>query len=334
MLNHRRSVRAALLASLLFAPTLLTDCSSAEPLSLGDAKAGSGSAGANSAGQGAGGSSAGTNSAGQGAGTNSAGQGAGTNSAGTNSAGTNSAGTNSAGTNSAGTSSAGQGAGGTSALCPDSDCGPQLGLPNYVCDDGSIAGPTGRCLKRDNGSCGWEVVSCPSGNGGSGGQASGGASGQLCGGKLCGAGQACCGPAACGHCVNELSGQACPAQCAGGNGGTGSGGASGGASSADCSALLALVQSTLAVAQACNTGSDKPGLECAGTLEGLCCPVLVEFVATGSNSANEAYLNALHTYQTSCTHVCPKIACIAPQPGSCVAASGSALGTCGGGKGF
>ena len=114
----------------------------------------------------------------------------------------------------------------------------------------------------------------------------------------------------------------------------GSGGASGAASAAECSALLAIVQSTLAAAQACNTESDKPGMECAGTLEGLCCPVLVEFSTSPSGGVNDAYLGALHTYQKSCPHVCPKIACFEPQPGNCIAAPGSPLGTCGGGIGL
>ncbi|MBI2377918.1 MAG: hypothetical protein HYV07_28200 [Deltaproteobacteria bacterium] len=45
--------------------------------------------------------------------------------------------------------------------CAESDCGPALGLPNWVCEDGSAGGPTGRCLRQSDGSCGWEVVWCP-----------------------------------------------------------------------------------------------------------------------------------------------------------------------------
>lgn len=46
--------------------------------------------------------------------------------------------------------------------CSDPDgCGPQMGMPNYICDDGvTVAGPTGNCLDY-GGSCGWEVVTCP-----------------------------------------------------------------------------------------------------------------------------------------------------------------------------
>ncbi|MGE0792033.1 MAG: hypothetical protein AB7S26_40540 [Sandaracinaceae bacterium] len=51
----------------------------------------------------------------------------------------------------------------TPAECPVADCGPALGLPAYECDDGSIGGNTGRCLRLSDGSCGWEVRDCPSG---------------------------------------------------------------------------------------------------------------------------------------------------------------------------
>jgi hypothetical protein len=47
--------------------------------------------------------------------------------------------------------------------CPTSKCGPALGMPNHLCADGSYSGPTGTCLKHANGTCGWEVRSCPLG---------------------------------------------------------------------------------------------------------------------------------------------------------------------------
>ncbi|MEZ4464414.1 MAG: Kazal-type serine protease inhibitor domain-containing protein [bacterium] len=47
--------------------------------------------------------------------------------------------------------------------CDPQLCGPPLGLPNVVCPDGSIGGPTGRCLENDAGECGWEVRECPQG---------------------------------------------------------------------------------------------------------------------------------------------------------------------------
>jgi len=316
MLKIRHFLAAGWLGPLILAPAFLADCSSAGPLSLGDANAGASSAGASSAGA----SSAGASSAGA------------------SSAGSANAGRGNAGSSSAGSIGVGGGSGGT---CPTSDCGPALGLANFECADGSMSGPTGRCLRHADGSCGWEVLSCPPGSGGSGGsggagaggQASGGAVGQLCGGKVCGADQRCCGPASCGTCIPSTSGRGCPAQCPGA-GGAGSGGTSGGAGAADCPSLLADVQSTLAAAQSCNTASAKPELECAGTLEGLCCPVLVEASTSSSSAANTAYLDALHAYQQSCAHVCPKVACFDPQPGDCVAAQGSTLGTCGGGTGL
>jgi hypothetical protein len=54
---------------------------------------------------------------------------------------------------------------GSVTVCPTSACGPQLGLANYTCSDGSLAGPTGRCLPRGNGVCGWEIRECPSSGG-------------------------------------------------------------------------------------------------------------------------------------------------------------------------
>jgi hypothetical protein len=84
--------------------------------------------------------------------------------------------------------------GGTSTAeeCSVDQCGPQLGLPNWTCEDGTMGGPTGRCLKTGDG-CGWEVLDCPlggeggakseggSGNG-AGAPAAGGAASDPCGG--------------------------------------------------------------------------------------------------------------------------------------------------------
>ena len=48
------------------------------------------------------------------------------------------------------------------AVCPEHLCGPALGLANMLCPDGEhTSGPTGRCLRNEDGSCGWEVLSCP-----------------------------------------------------------------------------------------------------------------------------------------------------------------------------
>ncbi len=45
--------------------------------------------------------------------------------------------------------------------CDAAACGPPLGMPNWLCADGRVAGPTDRCL-RDlaSGRCGWEIRSC------------------------------------------------------------------------------------------------------------------------------------------------------------------------------
>lgn len=45
--------------------------------------------------------------------------------------------------------------------CPVDACGPGLGAPAYICPDGSIGGNTGRCLALPDGTCGWELRSCP-----------------------------------------------------------------------------------------------------------------------------------------------------------------------------
>jgi eight-cysteine-cluster-containing protein len=51
---------------------------------------------------------------------------------------------------------------GPSSECPVEECGPAMGMPNTLCPDGvTVAGPTGRCLRHLDNSCGWEVISCP-----------------------------------------------------------------------------------------------------------------------------------------------------------------------------
>lgn len=93
-------------------------------------------------------------------------------SAGSASAG-KSGGTAGDGTTPGGTSGTG---GSSTEACQPGDCGPQLGLPNWTCEDGTMGGPTGRCLRRAGGSCGWEINDCPpasqSGGASQGGQSS------------------------------------------------------------------------------------------------------------------------------------------------------------------
>ena len=237
----------------------------------------------------------------------------------------------SGGTLSGGSSSGGVG-GSTQETCDKSACGPQLGLLNQLCADGSMSGPTGRCLKRANDSCGWEVLQCPpdgtgvggdagAGGAGTGGSSTGGAPGGSCGGKTCTADQRCCGPAECGRCVPAASGQFCSDICPGSGGSGGSGGAP------DCAQLLDEVTQTQAVAQTCNPASAKPTPECEGSLEGLCCPIGVESVEETA-SANVSYLNALKAYKASCVYECPKVACFEPLVGDCKASSASS-GKCG-----
>jgi len=54
--------------------------------------------------------------------------------------------------------------GGTSstvAECPKKKCGPALGMKSTACSDGSVGGPTGRCLENADKTCKWEIRSCP-----------------------------------------------------------------------------------------------------------------------------------------------------------------------------
>jgi PPE-repeat protein len=319
MQKNRRPRHAAWFSALLIAPALLANCNSSGPLSLGDPNAGLGNAGLGNAGLG----NAGLGNAGLG-------------NAGLGNAGLGNAGLGNAGLGNAGSAGSGGstglegGSGGADAGCPTSACGPALGLPSYQCADGSLAGPTGHCLKRDNGTCGWEIRSCPSGSGGAGGaggHASGGASGQLCGGHVCGVDQLCCGPNECGICISKFSGAFCPTQCAGGSGGAGSGGGSGGAGGADCTSLLANVDSTFNAASVCNPAAQNPELECTGRL-GDCCPVPVN-AATGSVAYQNAQ-NALNAYKQSCLPSVCNVSCPVPPAPVCVAVPGSTLGMCGG----
>lgn len=142
----------------------------------------------------AGGSSVG----GSGVAGNSAGTGA--SAAGASSGGA-SAGANSGGTGTGGASGAQAGSGGGSgaagAECAKTDCGPALGLPNWTCVDGSVGGPTGRCLRNPTGNCAWEINDCPrAGEGGASGQGGqGNAAGAPSGGSA--------GSSACGGCPAE-----------------------------------------------------------------------------------------------------------------------------------
>ena len=63
-------------------------------------------------------------------------------------------------------------------------CGPALGMPNTLCEDGKTwAGPTGRCLDK-GGACGWEIATCPA--------PPPVPPGAACGKNVCAAKQTCC----------------------------------------------------------------------------------------------------------------------------------------------
>lgn len=107
--------------------------------------------------------------------------------AGTSSGGTGSAGSAGASHGGAGAMVAGSNSGGEASLgeCAVAECGPQLGLPNWTCADGTLGGPTGRCLRRSGGSCGWEINNCPMA--GEGGSSSQGGQGNAAGAGAAGA---------------------------------------------------------------------------------------------------------------------------------------------------
>lgn len=43
--------------------------------------------------------------------------------------------------------------------CSAEDCGPAMGMPNWLCPDGSLRGPN--CERLADGSCGWMIHDCP-----------------------------------------------------------------------------------------------------------------------------------------------------------------------------
>lgn len=49
---------------------------------------------------------------------------------------------------------------GTYQTCEPAECGPELLLPNWICEDGGRGGPTGRCVREPNGICRWGAVFC------------------------------------------------------------------------------------------------------------------------------------------------------------------------------
>jgi hypothetical protein len=87
-------------------------------------------------------------------------------------------------------------------------CGPQLGLMNYLCPDGkTMAGP-GACIHAPNGTCHWNIVTCPAADAGA--TSSSGAAGDVCGpSSPCGAGLLCC--YSCG--TPPFEGHTCPNRC-------------------------------------------------------------------------------------------------------------------------
>lgn len=46
-------------------------------------------------------------------------------------------------------------------ICVEADCGVPSGIPNTTCADGTMAGPTGTCLRGADGFCAWQIINCP-----------------------------------------------------------------------------------------------------------------------------------------------------------------------------
>lgn len=49
----------------------------------------------------------------------------------------------------------------SSGECTPEDCGPALGMPNYLCEDGVTTAGPGDCEIQEDGTCGWTVIECP-----------------------------------------------------------------------------------------------------------------------------------------------------------------------------
>jgi plastocyanin len=49
--------------------------------------------------------------------------------------------------------------GSSSGVCTPALCGPGPQMPNWLCQDGSVAGPS--CIRLSNGQCGWLIRQCP-----------------------------------------------------------------------------------------------------------------------------------------------------------------------------
>ncbi|MEK6983915.1 MAG: hypothetical protein AABX33_05055 [Nanoarchaeota archaeon] len=46
--------------------------------------------------------------------------------------------------------------------CSKEECGPAPAMPNYLCPDGNTWAGHGGCVRKRDGSCSWEIISCPS----------------------------------------------------------------------------------------------------------------------------------------------------------------------------
>jgi hypothetical protein len=80
-----------------------------------------------------------------------------------------------------------------------------------------------------------------------------------------------------------------------------------------CPALSVDVETKLAVARRCSLAPDA-GVHCKGSVEGVCCPVVV---ADTASDATTNYLAALKNYKAKCAQMCPAIACVINSTSTC-----------------
>jgi hypothetical protein len=115
---------------------------------------------------------------------------------------------------------------------------------------------------------------------------------------------------------------------AGGNAGASAGGAGGVAGSGgdpSCADLMALAQSELDTARACDNG--RNALQCTGQVASVCgCQTSVE---TNGSAATNAYLDTLKRFQNKhCVIACSALACLPSQRGVCQSQGMSTSGLC------
>lgn len=148
--------------------------------------------------------------------------------------------------------------------CTSTECAPAPGAPNYICPDGTIAGPV--CERDPAGSCGWNFLTCAGTCSADGDCATGeecingtcAVSTGSCGdGAACGAGQYCCNPS-CGICAplgSNCTQQACATVCQ---------------QDSECASSETCVNGQCVAGQPCGNNVCGPGDSCCNASCGIC----------------------------------------------------------------